>query len=497
MRKRLNKTILLIFCFMLVALSLQAEGGAIPGLSRSTLDNGLEVFVYENHSVPLARVQITFRAGAIAQTAQTAGLFHLFEHMLFTSNQKYQSERDLTAALANLGVSEWNGGTSSEYVTYYFDIPSDKLDQGLEFWSWAMRTPTFDPAELEREKKVVTDEIAGDINDPAYIYQAAINKRFYSQYPYRRDVAGSPQNVAAATVDNLRAIQAKYYIPNNAALFIGGDVKPAEALALAKKWYGDWASGPDPWKTFPPAFSLPAVRRPTLLIYKDPRLPEGLGSIEMYYRGPDVTGNPKAITTDPAATYAADVWGTLVSNPDGKFMNDVMKNVPKLYDKKYLDAGYLTQRDGGQVRFSTIFVTDPELPAWARAQFYFKEQIHGAEAENMRRSTAKYFGPEEFEAVKTKLEDQRLAELETADGFISSLSFWWATASTDYFLNYIDKVKKVTPDNVSDFVTKYISHNLEILSLRLSPADYDREVKLAKDHGFEEITADNAFWWKK
>jgi zinc protease len=496
MHKRLIQTAILL-CALVVSRLLPADATDIAGLTRSKLENGLELFVYENHSVPLARIQITFRAGAIAQTEKTAGLFHLYEHMLFSSNKKYASEKDFSAALANLGVADWNGGTSAEYVTYYFTIPSDKLDEGLEFWSWAVRTPNFTPAELENEKKVVIDEISGYFNDPDHIYNAAITKKLFATYPYRRDVSGTVANVEAATVDDMRAIQAGYYIPNNAALFIGGDVNPAKAAELTQKWYGDWAAGPNPWKTYPPAHPLPGVRRPTMLIFKDQSLPEGLGLIDMYYRGPDVTGNPKAATTDPEATYAADMWGTLLANPDGRFKTEIMKNVPELYDKSYIDAGYYTQRDGGQIKFSAVFKTDPEKPAWERAQYYFREQVRGTEAEAMRRTPAKYFSADEFEAVKTKLEDERQSQLETSDGFIENLSFWWATASTDYFLGYVDHLKKVTPANIGDFVSKYVSHNLEVLGLRLSPSDYEREVKLAQEHGFEVVTADNAFWWKR
>ncbi len=485
---------------MLTALSLAclfALPTPVNGLSRFALDNGLELFVLENHAVPLARIQITFRAGAIAQSAATAGLFHFYEHMLFKGNAKHKSESEFSAAMADLGVAEWNGGTADEYVTYYFTVPSDKLEQGLEFWSYAVKSPLFDAAELETEKAVVIDEINGGFNEPARIYSAAIDSRLFASYPYRRDSAGTAENVKNVSVSALRDIQRRYYIPNNAAVFIGGDVDPEKAKAFTEKWFGDWQRGEDPWKTMPPSHPLPSVKRPTWLIYADPSLPVGIGLIDMFYRGPDVAGDPKAATTDPKATYAADVWGTLVANPDGKFKTNIMKNVPDLYDKNYISAGYFTQRDGGQINFSTAFKLDPTKPAWERAQVHFKEQVRGVEIEKMRNAPASYFSKEEFESVKTKLEDERIAELETADGFISTLSFWWAVASADYFFGYLDNMKKVGPEDIRAFLFKYISKNLEIVSLRLSPDDFEREQKTAATRGFETISAENAFWWKK
>jgi zinc protease len=485
---------------LLAALSLGAVYAAptsITGLSKYGLDNGLELFVLENHAVPLVRIQITFRAGAIGQTESTAGLFHFYEHMLFKGNAKYRSEQEFSAAMADLGVAEWNGGTAEEYVTYYFTVPSDKVEQGLEFWSYAVRSPLFDPSEAENEKKVVIDEIQGAFSDPANIYASAMDYRLFPRYPWRRDPAGTVRNIRSATVQTLRDIQKKYYLPNNAAVFVGGDVSPEAAKALTDKWFGDWQRGADPWKTMPPAQALPSVKRPTWLIYSDPSLPEGIGLIEMSYRGPDVAGDPKAITTDPKATYAADVWGTLLANPDGKFKTELMKSVPGLYDKNYINASYSTQRDGGRITFSTAFLVDPKKPAWERAQLHFKEQVRGVQVESMRNNPARYFPKEDFEAVKAKLEDERTASLETADGFIQSLSFWWAVASGDYFLGYQDAMKQVTTEDIRAFLYKFISKNLEIVSLRLSPADFANESKAALAHGFEEITADNAYWWMK
>ena len=109
------KRLIAIAAALLIAIAVPAfsEGTPIPGLHRYRLDNGLELFVLENHAVPLTRVQITFRCGSITQAPETAGLFHLYEHMLFKGNSKYRTETEFSAAMTDLGVAEWNGGTSS------------------------------------------------------------------------------------------------------------------------------------------------------------------------------------------------------------------------------------------------------------------------------------------------------------------------------------------------------------------------------------------------
>ncbi len=473
---------------LFAALPLYADGTPIKGLSRFKLDNGLELFVLENHTVPLARIQITFRCGAITQTAETAGLFHLYEHMLFKGNAKYKTETEFSSAMTELGVAEWNGGTSTEYVDYYFTVPSNKINEGLEFWSHAVREPLFDIQELLVEKDVVVNEINGGMNEPDSIYQGAQTKTMFSKYPWRRDVGGYEKTIRSATPEMLKALQSSYYIPNNTAIFVGGDVRPQEVYKLVNDWYGSWKKGADPWQIPLPAHDTPAVSKPAYLVMPDESLPEGIANLLLTYRGPDVIANP-------APTYAADVWGFLLDNPDGKYKNAIMEKVPGLYNKDYISSSYYTQRDGGQILFSTYFFTDPELPIADRAITQFREAVVNGEITAMIRDPA-YFSPEEFAMVKVKLEDQQLIGLETAEGFIETLSFWWASASADYYFNYISNMKKVQQKDIASFLQNYVVDNKEIIIVRVNPADYEAEKASLEIAGFITITPENAFWWE-
>ena len=149
-----------------LALPVFSDPTEVPGLHRFKLDNGLELFVLENHAAPLAYIEIAVRGGGIAQTEDTAGLFHFYEHMMFKGNSKFRTASEVSSAYLDLGVPSWNGSTGAEYVNYYFTVPSDKVREGLEFWSYAIREPNLDPKEIETEKGVVISEITGDFSDP-------------------------------------------------------------------------------------------------------------------------------------------------------------------------------------------------------------------------------------------------------------------------------------------------------------------------------------------
>ncbi len=457
---------------------------ASPGFDRQLLGNGLEVFVIENHVVPLVEIEITFRCGAIAQAPETAGVFHLYEHMLFKGNKVYRTQSDFQAAMKALGVSTWNGGTSTEYVTYYFTVPSDELGQGMAFWANALREPLLDAKELETEKDVVANEIKGTFGQPDDVYQSALDTALYWQYPWRRDVSGSEKSVRSATVDTLRSIKDRFYIPNNAALFVGGDVTPAEVLAAAKQCFGDWKRGADPWAPLPPAH--PGLKGDVHLVYPDSQMYPGIAYVNIDFRGPDVLA-------DPASTYAADTWGKLLDDPNGRFKTAIFQKVPGLYKKEYLWAAYYTQRDGGIISFSTYLLVSKDKSTYDRAL-----ALAAAIQEELSAMAADpgYFESGDYAVLKGQLADERILRGETAGGFISDLSFWWATSSTDYWLGYADNLAKTGPEAIAAYLRQWLIGKPSILSLRSSPTDASRERSSAEKDGFTVISKDNAYWWQ-
>jgi zinc protease len=478
----IRRTVLSLLLAALVPLGAAAQD--VTGLATFTLDNGMEVFVLENHAVPLARIQITFRTGSISQGPQTAGLFHLYEHMLFKGNAAHPTQTDLQAAMKDLGVANWNGGTSGENVSYYFTVPSDKAAQGIQFWADAVRTPLLNPAELETEKDVVVNEILGYLSDPDNIYSSAMDKAMFAQYPWRKDVSGSEALVRAATVPVLQGIRDTWYVPNNAALFVGGDVDPAAVRAAVQKSFGDWKRAKDPWTPPPPPHPAPA--RDVLLVYPDEAMYQGVFSVDLQYRGPDVT-------TSPGSTYAADTLGGLIDDPNGKFKADIFNGVPGLYKKEYQSAAYATLRDGGYIYYSTYGLVSPTQDTFSRVLQLKK--TYEAEMKAVATDPA-YFTQTNLDVLKRQLSDNVILERETVNGFINALSFWWSSASTGYYLGYRDNLLKVTRADITRFITDYISGKTSVVAVRMNPADFAREKASAEKQGWTVITTDNAYWWK-
>ncbi len=434
-------------------------------LEHHVLDNGMEVFLIENHVVPLVHIRLTLRAGSIVETPELNGLCHLYEHMLFKGNKLYTSQEQLMAAIKRMGVGSWNGGTSTEYTTYFFTIPSDKTDDGLKFWAYAVKSPLLDQEEFIREKEVVYQEIAGVQSKPAYPLQQAIRTALFPEHHYRRDVGGELAVIKNATIEQMKHIRDNFYVPNNATLFVAGDIDTKEVLELVKKHYGDWEKGP----AFPELNPHnPLDRDKWVTVATSPS--QGIVNVSIYFRGPDTA-------RDTEATYGADMWSQLVEDPEGKFKNNIYCKVPELHgETRNISAGYITQRDGGLSYFSFAVVVDDETDLLETIQ-----RLRNAVQNEISLMLKKdYFSADSIQSVKTEISNQDILSRETPEKLASNLSFWWASTSTDYYLNYLDRIKKTSLEDVQKYIKTYLRGQYSVTSVWINSRDNEKHGLIEK-----------------
>ena len=486
MKKILVLASLLLFAAT-VALGAEEVPG-IPGLNRYTLSNGLEVYAYRDTAVPLARVQIVFKAGAVSQGPESAGLFRLYERALFGGPPAQPGSASVKGALASLGVAGLEGGTEAERISYWITLPSSDVARALAFWAGVFVSPTIDPDSFEEQKEAVLQEVESRSSDPESIYEAALDERLFPKYPWTRDPIGSEKAVRAATVASLKTLAAKWFVPNNAAIFIGGDIDPEETRAAAQSAFESWAAGPDPWAQDLPKNPRPGVVRPTWVVYPDPSMPEGTGTIEARYRGPD-------LAFDLKSSYAADLWSSLVSPPDGRFKTAIAANVPGLGGKEGIVADYVSRRDGGLISISSHFTVDQASPSADKAHA-FKERERAFEITSMKTDPS-YFSADDYDAARKRILDGRSAATGDAEGMVKTLAFWWSAASVDYFANYPAALAATGPKEVSAFLDTYVMRNLEVVAIRMNPSDFEKEKDSLAGSGFETVKPTNAFWWQK
>jgi predicted Zn-dependent peptidase len=211
----------------------------------TTLDDGLRVIVMEDHSAPLAAVQVWYHVGSKDESPERQGFAHMFEHMMFRGTERIGPE-DHFKYLRRYGGNV-NGYTFFDQTVYVEEIPSNQVD--LAFWLEAERMANLKINEeyFAKEREVVKEEYRLRISDPPYgqVLEKALGLVF-KVHPYRWSPIGNLDHLNAATAAELQAFFDTFYVPNNATLVVVGDVTASEIVEKAKKYFGWIPKAPDP-----------------------------------------------------------------------------------------------------------------------------------------------------------------------------------------------------------------------------------------------------------
>jgi zinc protease len=263
----------------LVLLSLFLVAGssaASPPILSRTLPNGLEVLVVEFPGSPLVTVEIAVRNGSMTEPPDYNGLSHLYEHMFFKANAALPDQEAFLARGRELGL-DWDGTTNTERVNYFFTTTTDHFSDAMVFMRDAIVSPKFDPKEFDKERVVVTGEIDRNESNPNYYLYHEVAQHVFWKYPSRKDPLGNRKTVLAATTDQMRTIQARYYVPNNSVLTVTGGVKAEDVFRQAATLYAAWKpSGENPFQAYPLVKHPPLKKTELVLVEQPVRTVSGL-----------------------------------------------------------------------------------------------------------------------------------------------------------------------------------------------------------------------------
>jgi zinc protease len=211
---------------------------------KTTLPNGLDVIVHEDRRVPLVAVSVWYHVGSKNERPGLTGLAHLFEHLMFEGS--LHQPAGYFAPLQEAGAS-LNGSTSTDRTNYWELVPKNAFR--LALWMEADRMgwllPALSEERFETQRGVVLNERRQSYeNRPYGLAQFALMEALFpAGHPYHWPTIGRPDDLAAATLDDIRAFFTRYYHPGNASLVVAGDVDVEEVTRTAQEFFGDIPAG--------------------------------------------------------------------------------------------------------------------------------------------------------------------------------------------------------------------------------------------------------------
>jgi predicted Zn-dependent peptidase len=211
---------------------------------RDVLDNGLRILTERMTQVRSVSIGVWLTRGSRHESAERGGIAHFVEHMLFKGTATRTAE-DIAQAIDSIG-GQLDAFTAKEYASYYIKVLDEHLPLALDILADIVRNPAFAPEDIEREKKVVVEEIKMVEDTPDDLVHELFTQGFWENHPLGRPILGTRETVESFDADLLRRYFTNVYTPGNLIVSAVGNFEHERVRDLVAEKFGDLASSSEP-----------------------------------------------------------------------------------------------------------------------------------------------------------------------------------------------------------------------------------------------------------
>lgn len=415
--------------------------------TKTTLPNGLTILLKEIHTAPLISSWVWYRVGSRDEAPPLTGISHLVEHMQFKGTPQFP------AAVLDRAISR-DGGTRNaftflDWTTYFETMPADKIDIALRLEADRMINSEFDQKEFSSERTVVISEREGDENEPMFRLGEAVQQAAFRIHSYHHEVIGDMADLKTMTRDDLYKHYRTYYVPNNAVMGVAGDFNTKDMLARIKE-------------LFEP---IPAGATPPRLTRLEP---EQRGEMRLSVEGPGETVYMQVAYRFPSAShpdfFALSVLDSLLAGPSNLNMfggGGISNKTSRLY-RSLVDKEFAVGLSGGANVTVDPFLYQLTLILHPNRR---PEEALSALDDEIKRVQDELVSKEEIaRAIK-----QARANFAYGTENITNQAFWlgYAEMFADYkwFETYLEKMLKVTPNDVQRVAREYLRKQTRVIGI--------------------------------
>lgn len=418
-------------------------------VEKYTLSNGMNVILHEDHSLPIACVNIWYRVGALDEPPGRSGFAHLFEHLMFMGTRRVPGNQ--FDVIMETGGGSNNASTNLFRTNYFSSGPSKLLPTLL--WLDADRLEdmglTMTQEKLDKQRDVVRNERRQSLENAPYgkggfaLYQMMYPKG----HPYHDEVIGTHEDLEAAGVDNVRDFFATFYVPNNASLVVAGDFDSKTIKPLIEGLFGNISRGGQvPRRQIEPVKLDRVLRHSTIDKVQLPRISMAYFSPAAFQAG------------DAEMELAADVLASGKSS--------------RLYKRLvYTDqtcAEVNAYQDGAQL--SSMFV----IEAYAKPGADL-DAIEKAMDEEIARFVAEGPTVTELDQRKNARETRMVSSMQSIESRADRLNeyqcFW---DDPNSFSRDVKRYRDVTPETMKSWTSKVLTPGARAI-VRVLPEEPQRE----------------------
>ena len=212
---------------------------------RDVLDNGLRLLTERMTQVRSISIGVWLTRGSRHETAERGGIAHFVEHMLFKGTGTRSAE-DIAQAIDSIG-GQLDAFTAKEYASYYIKVLDEHLPLAMDILSDIVRNPAFSPDDVQREKKVVVEEIKMVEDTPDDLVHELFTQGFWENHPLGRPILGTKETVESFNADLLRRYFENAYTASNLIVSAVGNLEHERVRDLVEKKFGSVAKTGEPF----------------------------------------------------------------------------------------------------------------------------------------------------------------------------------------------------------------------------------------------------------
>jgi len=227
-----------VILFLLVILSLLSFAQEDTKTKQFELENGLKVFLYERHSVPLINLAFAVNCGSKDETEKTSGIVHILEHYIMFRGTEFRSGDQLAQDIRENGAY-FNAHTSRDLAYFEMTLPSENGDFGLNLQKEILFNLKLTQEELDDEKEVILEELNIIFDDPMRYATAMAYQNLFVGHPYQNPIYGNPDAIKNLNVSQVQEFYSRFFVPKNSALVVLGDFNLPEMEKKIRDLYGD------------------------------------------------------------------------------------------------------------------------------------------------------------------------------------------------------------------------------------------------------------------
>jgi zinc protease len=459
-----------------------------------TLANGFPVFVKEDRTSALVRIEFMVKAGFSAQSPSDAGFFPLYTRLFLNTAS---SDKTLTADLSAVTSS-----CNADSATFIVTASQTTVEAYLSSFARCVLHPQFSDAQLQTEYIKMKQEVSDYKSSTTGFINSAIDSRVFSQFPWKQDSGIYPalfRNYSLAEVRTImNSIGRNFYTPDNSALFISGNISPEEAYRLVEKYYSEWngfasvtaASSLTMNSVFTEAADKQGIQAQRKFVLVDNSFSKELTQIIVQY------------TT--LLQSQADILAASFTSAQSPYKSTILAE-PALAvrSKEYLTAAS-AQKNG-----SSRFI----LQALMEAPYSFSQNTSAdgqvpdiSEQADLFVSTAAkaaHLSRTNFIYAQNLIASKYRSETGSSSESMGLLADYWALDSapgshkgiSDFYTRFLNVVYAVQTQTESNIATAVDSEQPYIFVLVNSDV-FNKQKDSFKAHGFVSITTGNASWYQ-